>query len=96
MAHDLLDGLAQIRTTFKRAQLEPPTTLLLADHEQGMRLLMELRQMNKWVVMAGDPNLGKPVEMADGSIWMEVKVMGFNIRWPANRYATPDGSWSWV
>jgi hypothetical protein len=93
---DILDGLAQVRITFQRANLKPPTVILLEDHEEGLRFLSEIRQGGNWTSVAGSPDLGKVVEMADGSVWMECKVMGIAVRWPANRYAMPDGSWRFV
>ena len=96
MSDDIIDALAQIRIAFKKAMLEPPTTLLLASHDEGMRFLSAIRQTNVWVYQIGDPNLSKPIEMADGSVWMEAQVMGFIIRWPANLIATQDGTWRWT
>ena len=94
--NDVLDGLAQVRTTFMRARLKPPTVMLLESHEEGMRFLNEIRQSAYWTAMAGSPDLGRLVEMADGSAWMECKVMDLAVRWPANMVATPDGHWSYV
>ena len=93
MLNDVLDGLAQVRLTFMRANLKPPTTMLLESHEEGMRFLSAIRQTNSWVTTVGSPDLGRVVEMADGSAWMECKVMDIAVRWPANRVAMPDGSW---
>lgn len=93
---DILDGLAQVRTTFLRHNLKPPTVMLLESHEEGMRFLCAIRQSRTWVVSIGSPDLGRVVEMADGSAWMECEVMGIAVRWPANRYAMPDGSWSYA
>lgn len=90
---DILDGIAKMRCAFLAANLKPPSTILLESHEEGMRFLTEMRQECNWVAMAGDPALGQPIEMADGSVWMEIKVMGVAVRWPATRYAMPDGSW---
>lgn len=81
---DIMDGL------------EPPTAILLGTHDEGMKLLSSVRQNVNWQATLGSPQLGKPIEMADGSVWMEVKAMDIAIRWPANRYATPDGSWGWA
>jgi NAD(P)-dependent dehydrogenase (short-subunit alcohol dehydrogenase family) len=89
-------GLAQVRETFMRASLKPPTTLLLESHDEGMRFLSAIRQQDLWVAPAGSDRLGKPIEMADGSVWMECQVMGIAVRWPANRIATPDGGWSYA
>lgn len=93
---DILDGLAQVRIAFKRANLEAPTVMLLGSHEQGMRFLSEIRQSNHWVAVAGSPDLGRVIEMADGSAWMECKVMDIAVRWPANRVAMPNGEWAFV
>lgn len=96
MEADILDGIARIRVAFLSANLKPPTTILLESHEEGMRFLSSVRQTSQWVAMIGSPDLGRPIEMADGSAWMEVQVMGIAVRWPANRTATPDGSWSYT
>ena len=92
---DILDGMAQIRATFARANITPPTAILLASHDDGMRFLRSISQKDI-VVHVGAPSLGKPMMMADGSAWMECIVMGIAVRWPANRTATPDGSWSYT
>ena len=93
---DVLDGLAQVRATFMRAQLKPPTVMLLESHDEGMRFLSAIRQTDRWVAVVGSAELGRVVEMADGSAWMECKVMDIAVRWPANRFATPDGKWSYA
>lgn len=93
---DILDGLAQVRLTFMREQLKPPTVMLLESHEEGMRFLSNIRQSSNWSAWLGSPELGNLIEMADGSAWMECKVMGIDVRWPANRIATPDGKWSYA
>lgn len=92
---DILDGIARIRIAFKAADLEPPSTILLKSHKDGRRFLSAVRQTSEWSARVGGPVLGRPVEMADGSVWMEVKVMDIAVRWPANRIAMPDGSWSY-
>lgn len=96
MLNDVLDGLAQVRVTFMRANLKPPTTMLLESHEEGIRFLSAIRQTNSWAATVGSPDLGRVVEMADGSAWMECKVMDIAVRWPANRVAMPDGSWRYA
>lgn len=93
---DILDGLAQVRATFMRENLKPPTVMLLESHEEGMRFLSNIRQSSHWTEVVGSPDLGRVVEMADGSAWMECKVMGIAVRWPANRVARPDGGWSYA
>lgn len=87
---DILDGLAQVRITFIRENLKPPTVMLLESHEEGMRFLSNIRQSVQWSAVVGSPDLGRVVEMADGSAWMECKVMGIAVRWPANRVADLD------
>lgn len=93
---DILDGFAHMRTIFMRENLKPPTVVLLESHEEGMRFLSNIRQSARWFATVGSPDLGRVVEMADGSAWMECKVMGIAVRWPANRVAPPDGSWSYA
>lgn len=96
MGADILDVIARVRVAFLAVDLKPPTTILLESHDEGRRFLSAVRQTNQWVDVIGSPDLGRPVEMADGSAWMEAKVMGIAVRWPANRTATPDGSWSYT
>ena len=93
---DIMDGLANIRHSFLASGIEPPTTILLGTHEEGMKFLSGIRQSGILQSTLGSPQLGKPIEMADGSVWMEVKAMDIAVRWPANRHATPDGSWGWA
>lgn len=93
---DLMDGIATIRRAFMAAGLEPPTAILLKNHNEGMRVLSKIRQSGTWTEVAGSPRLGMPIEMADGSMWMEMRVMDIAIRWPANRVATEDGRWSYT
>ena len=100
--NDIFDGLAQVRRVFLRHELKPPTVMLLESHEEGMRFLREIRQSHTfkhrltWVASMKPPDQGCVVEMSDGSAWMECRVMGIAVRWPANRYAMPDGSWSYA
>jgi hypothetical protein len=93
---DIMDGLAAVTVEFRRVQLKPPTVMLLESHEEGRRFLSLIRQSTSWHAIVGSPDLGSVVEMADGSAWMECKVMNIAVRWPANRVATPDGSWSFT
>ena len=83
--NDVLDGLQAMSRAFGRARLKRPTAILLESHEEGMRFLEAVQRPSDRVV-----------EMADGSAWMECKVAGIAVRWPANRAATPDGNWSYV
>lgn len=93
---DILDGLTQVRATFMRENLKPPTVILLESHEEGMRFLSNIRQSSTWTAVVGSPDLGRLVEMDDSSAWMECNVMGIAVRWPAKRIAPPDGGWSYV
>lgn len=93
---DILDNLARVRTAFLACDMRPPTVLQLETHEEGVRFLRELRRQDAWTAVVGSGALGSVVECADGSAYMQVEVMGMKVRWPANRIATPDGSWSYV
>lgn len=95
MNNDILDGLVRIRHSFLAANLNPPASINLETHEDGMKLLSSVAQSNL-IFTPRDERLGKPVEMADGSIFMECELMGMKVRWPANKFASPDGSWSFV
>lgn len=96
MSRDILDGLAAVHVAFRRAGMESPSAILLHSHDEGMRFLSALRQTSAWTAVAGSPDLGRLVEMADGSAWMECRVMDIAVRWPAERFAMPDGSWRYV
>ena len=96
MNSDILDTITKVRVAFMEANLTPPTTILLGTHDDGMRFLSAVRQSNTWFAEARSPDLGRPIEMADGSMWMEITLLGIGIRWPANKRALPDGSWSFV
>ena len=43
---DILDALYTVRAAFLRANLSPPDAIILATHEDGMRLLSALKQEN--------------------------------------------------
>lgn len=92
--HDIVDAIAKFRVAFLRENMKPPEVIMLADHQQGMYLLSYLRDSCNWTATLGSAALGKPVEMADGSVFMEIELVGMKVRWPANRYALPDGSWA--
>lgn len=90
---NIVDAIAEFRVAFIREDLKPPTVILLESHDEGMRLLSYLRDSSNWTATVGSRMLGKPVEMADGSVYMEIDLMGMKVRWPANCYATKDGTW---
>lgn len=93
---DIVDSIAQLRVSFLQENMNPPSVILLEKREDGMRLLSYLRDTSFWTATIGDPRLGQPIEMYDGSVYMELELMGMKVRWPANRYATRDGSWSYA
>lgn len=90
---DILDNLARVRTAFIAARLNPPAAIYLGSNEDGMRLLSAVAKHPMF--MAPPSRYGCPVEFADGSVFMECELMGMRVRWPANRRARPDGSWSY-
>lgn len=89
--NDIFDAFARVRVAFKAANLNPPAAIHLPTREDGMRLLSVVAQQP--FLVATPSRLGKPVELADGSVFMECELMGMKVRWPANRRAMPDGSW---
>lgn len=93
---DIMDGIAKIRIAFLELNMEPPTAIHLKSHDEGFKFLSEVRLQNQWVATVGDGSLGQPKRYADGTMYMEVEVMGIKVRWPANRYAKPDGSYCFV
>lgn len=90
---DIVDAIAAFRVAFLRENMKPPSVILLESHDEGMRLLSYLRDSSNWTATLDSGMLGKPVEMADGSVYMEIELMGMKVRWPANRYATKEGTW---
>ena len=95
-SHDIIDAIARFRVAFLRENMKPPTVIILPDHEEGMRLLSYLRDTSTWSVAIGSPLLGIPIESADGTAYMEIDIVGMKVRWPANKYAMPDGSWKYA
>ncbi len=90
---DIFEVLATIRNEFLRLGFQPPAAIILQSHDEGMRLLTNIAQMNLVIDPVG--KYGKPVEHPDGSTWMEIEVMGIKIRWPAKRFAQPGGGYVW-
>ena len=83
--NDALGSLRVISIAFGRAKLKRPTVILLESNEEGVLFLEAVQRTSDRVV-----------EMADGSAWMECRVMGIAVRWPANTVAPPEGNWSYV
>jgi hypothetical protein len=97
MSDDIIDAIARFRVAFLREDFKPPVAIMLASHDEGMRLISYLNgPLAKHTYVLGDRTLGRPVEMADGSVVMEIEIMGMKVRWPANKYALPDGSWKFA
>jgi hypothetical protein len=93
---DFIEAVGRCVHTFKAAGFEPPDCILLKNHEQGIRMLTQLREMPTMVYRAGDPRMGKVIEHPDGSCWMQVEVYGVKIRWPAVKMALPKGGYIWT
>lgn len=92
MSDDFLSLLMKIRMVFISQNIKPPTAILLADNEQGMKLLSLLAGKNL-VFQPGQ--YGTSIEHPDGSIWMELDLFGMKIHWPAAKYELHDGSFKW-
>jgi hypothetical protein len=91
---DFVEAVGRCVNTFKAAGFEPPDCIVLKSHEQGIRLLSQLRGIS---YIAGDPRLGgKVIEHPDGSCWMQAEVYGVKVRWPAVKMALPNGGYIWT
>lgn len=87
---DVINGFMSIRKAFGRAGLEPPVAIHLASHDEGMRMLAVVSKM--FVILSqGDPRAGIAIEMADGSVYMQIELVGIKVRWPAKKRAKLDG-----
>jgi hypothetical protein len=91
-----MEALYAMRVAFKKCNLEPPAVIILKNQEEGMRLLMSIRQLGCWIYDLSTNTAGTPVEHPDGTVYMSIEVMGMNIRWPANRLATENGDYLWT
>ena len=96
MSADIIDSLAKISISFQELGFKPPAAILLADHDEGMRLLSELHQMARFTIPLGGERGGYPIEAPDGSVCMQVEVYGMKVRWPAQRLAFEGGRDKWV
>ena len=70
---------------------DPPKTIILSSHDDGMRLLHEITELKYLTFRLGDLDFGLPVEAPDGSVWMQIQVYGVEFRWPALRFAEKGG-----
>lgn len=91
MNDDIFETINTIHIAFHKAGLESPTTILLKTPEERMKILAALSQEETFF-----PRPVKEVKMMDGSTWMEVNVLNISVRWPATKYACPDGSFRWA
>lgn len=92
---DIIDGLAKLRHEFLALNIKPPAAVLLEDHDEGMKVLHQVHQMNHLVIPLGSERGGKVIEHPDGSVWMEIELFGMKIRWPAMKLAKPEGGYVW-
>ena len=89
---DIFEALYGVRVAFMRANLSVPAAIVLATHDDGMRLLSAVRDSGGLMYQVPSPHY-KPIEHPDGSFWMEAEFAGIKVHWPANRYATEAGGY---
>lgn len=92
---DIMEMIHDIRHALLKYGMEPPEVIILKNHDQGMRLLCGISQMN-YLTYGPGQTYGNPIEHPDGSVYMEMQIMGVKIRWPANRIALESGDFKWV
>lgn len=90
---DILNDLLRLRHAFRAAHMKPPVAIHLESHDDGMAFICTVEKTKALILIPPDKRFGTPIEMADGTVYMEVEAVGFKIRWPAQRYAKADGSW---
>jgi hypothetical protein len=94
---DVIDAIMKISHGFKSIGLEPPAAIILADHEQGMRLLGQIHQMMQYMAyQVGSERLGEVIEHLDGTAYMQAKIYGMTVQWPAVKMALPKGGYAWA
>lgn len=91
MNDDIFETINTIHIIFHKAGLESPTAIFLKSPEEGMKFLEAVDREEAFF-----PRPTKEVKMIDGSTWMEVYVLNIAVRWPATRYACPDGRFRWA
>jgi hypothetical protein len=72
MMNDVLDGLEQLRAAFIRANLNPPSVILLDSQQEGMRFVSAIGRDLALIEFVGPHNEGP---------WIECTVGGFVVRW---------------
>ena len=90
MTNDVMDGLYEVHKAFRAAGLNPPAAIILKTPEDGSRFLAAINGKNLMYV-SGSIDALKPIEHPDGSVWMQLKFMDFDVRWPASKFATESG-----
>lgn len=97
MSADIFEAFYSLHHAFRAQNMKPPTAINLASPEEGERFLKCVLQSDRFrYFLVAAPRFGRDfVELADGSVYRELDFMGIKVRWPANKRATPDGSWSW-
>lgn len=81
MQPDILKGFMALRNAFQIENLKVPVAIVLESQEEGMRLLMCLRDCN--------PQYRNYFE--EDIPMTSVKVMGIEVRWPSKKYAMSNG-----
>lgn len=79
------------RRAFVRAGLDAPTAIILSNRDDGMALLSSVSND-----LPADTAAPRPVEHPDGSVWMEVTIIGIAVRWPASKKAVQSGGFIWT
>ena len=94
---DILDAIMRVSHAFRSCGLNSPAAIILATHEDGMRLVMSLHDMRQTMTWdAASDRMGKVIEHPDGSTWKEVEVYGMKIHYPAVKMALPKGGYVWA
>lgn len=85
MSDHIADVVVNLAYRFRALNLEPPETIILSSHEDGMRVLGEFeRKFSDCNLVTNSINRVVPaIVHRDGSAWMELKFFGIGIRWPA-------------
>lgn len=94
---DIVEIIAGLSRSFMRIGLRPPTTIVLASREEGLRLLGEIQQLVPFTYRAGGDNAhARPVLGPNDEPFMECEVMGMKVQWPAVKMILPGGNGVWT
>ena len=91
MNDEIFDAIQTIHIAFRKVGLESPTAILLKSPGEGREFLSMFDLTD-----SAYPRPLKEVKMMDGSTWIEVNVLNIAVRWPATKFACPDGSFRWA